>query len=205
MTIEWLPGVEQDLTAPDGCGDFTDVVNKALFHKTQGDGLAGARSTLNTKGAQPHFLTEIRAAKGRRNVQMVKLTKAAKALRNVSGGVATNKDGVIQWEIVGYSEVEHENDYTEADWLWFGEHCVGPVLKAIPTIPNRCGVTFHNYPPENNIQLGQEPWRLRGQACDDYAGYMGHLHFDENVHGDPGNLSRKSYRGGTKSAIDLII
>jgi len=202
MTV-WLPSAERDEAKPQGAGPFVGPVRIGLFHKTQGDGIEGARHTLHAKGAEPHFLTEIRAAKGRRNIQMVWLDRAARALRNQAGGVETNRHGVIQWEIVGYSEVEHEHDYTEADWLWFGRECVGPVcdLLGIPKV----AAEFHDYPPENGHRLGSEPWRMTDQEWNGHAGLCGHQHAPENAHGDPGNLSRPIYRNGTTSAIDLIL
>lgn len=202
MTV-WLAGAERDETRPQGAGPFAGPVRIGLFHKTQGDGIEGARSTLHAKGAEPHFLTEIRAAKGRRNIQMVWLDRAAKALRNQAGGVETNRLGVIQWEIVGFSEVEHEHDYDEADWLWFGSECVGPVCDLLRI--RKAAVPFHDYPPEDGHRLGAEPWRMTFDEWRTFRGLCGHQHAPENAHGDPGNLSRPIYRNGTTSAIDLIL
>lgn len=181
----------------------TDGSLKYLLHKTQGNGVDAAIATLHAKGAESTFVTEIRASRGRRRVQLVSLHRAAKSLANKPGGVQTNReDVVVQDEIVGFSEVSNELDYTEADWLWYGRQ-LRPVfeLLAIPKV----ALPFHDYPPEDGHRLGREPWRLSPAAWVAYSGLCGHQHAPENVHGDPGNLSRPIYRNGTTSALGLIL
>lgn len=203
-----FPGVEHDRTNWNGSGlpVKQDGSVKYLLHKTQGNGLEGARSTLHANGSESHFLTEIRAKArgGRRRVQLVSLHRSSKSLANKPGGVQTNReDVVIQDEIVGYSEVRNEKDYEEADWIWYGQQ-LKPVFELLG-IP-KTFLAFHDYPPENGIRLdGKEPWRLRPAAWLRYSGGLGHQHAAENHHGDPGNLSRKIYRNNTTSAVDLIL
>lgn len=107
------------------------------------------------------------------------------AMRNLVGGVETNRDGCVQLEIAWVAAEGHLLP-TEAldvisDWMWFVHQETG--------IPWVFVDQFHYYPPENGIKLGQEPWRLRGAAWDNFKGNLGHQHADENVHGDPGKMN----------------
>lgn len=199
-----LDGFEYDRTGWAGAGAHAVPVRTVTLHTTEGDGLEGARSTLNKKRAQPHVLTEGRARKGRRRVQMVATDRAAKALKNLPGGTETNRGGTLQVEVVGFAA--DPAGYTEGDWLWIGEAVVGPLLDEY-AIPPVAPYTFHVYPPDRERPpqyLGSEPWRIHDDG-DTVRGVIGHQHWIENVHGDPGDLSAKLYRNGTASAIDLII
>lgn len=193
-----LDGFEIDGHGWNGSGPFTSPVDLLTLHTTEGDGIEGARSTLNGKGAQPHALVEARAAVGRRRIQMVDLDRAAKALRNQPGGIQTNRNGTLQIELVGFAA--HPERLTEDDWLWFGREVVGPMCRA-KGIPLVAPLRFHPYPPPGQ-QLGREPWRL---APGDLKGIVGHQHWQENAHGDPGDLSTPIYRNGTASPMDLIL
>ncbi len=196
-----LDGFEQDRTGWGGSGAYTSPVDLLTLHTTEGNGIEGARSTLNQHGSQPHVLVEARAAKGRRKIQMVDLDRAAKALRNQAGGIQTNKNGTLQIELVGFAA--HPENLTEDDWLWFGREVVGPMCRA-KGIPLQAPLGFHPYPPPGH-QLGREPWRVVGDDGDTIQGIVGHQNWRENVHGDPGDLSAPLYRSGTTSAIDLIL
>jgi hypothetical protein len=205
--VTTLEGFEHDRTGWGGSGAYTDEPDTVTLHSTEsGPGSTnGARDWLNKIKAQPHVLTEIRAAApgGRRKVQMVDLDRAAKALANKPGGIQTNKNGTLQVEII-LKAADPYDEVTEADWLWFGREVIGPMCRA-KGIPIRAEVAFHDYPPENGHRLGREPWRIVGDETDDPDGLIGHQHWIENLHGDPGNLSRRHYRHGTTSAIDLIL
>lgn len=66
------------------------------------------------------------------------------------------------------------------DWvLWVCQVTGCPPVAPIP---------FHQYPPENGIRLGSEPWRMGFAAWRNATGLFGHQHVPENVHGDPGAL-----------------
>lgn len=117
--------------------------------------------------------------------QHLPLNRMSSAMRNLAGGVETNRDGCIQIEITGRAATSIPNLPNEAldilfDWLWFVHEETG--------IPYEFVDDFHHYPPENGYRLGKEPWRLRGAEWDSYRGILGHQHADENVHGDPGKI-----------------
>ena len=70
-----------------------------VWHKTQGGTLAGALGAYTKNGTPPHFTI---AENGDLH-QHVDTTLGSYALRNLSGGVQTNLDGVVQVEVVGFS------------------------------------------------------------------------------------------------------
>lgn len=117
--------------------------------------------------------------------QHLPLNRSSACMRNLVGGVETNRDGCIQIEIA-YTAGKGQELPTGGlnklyEWLsWVGRKT---------EIPFHFVDDFHYYLPENNYQLGKEPWRLRGAAWDSFRGILGHQHADENVHGDPGKIN----------------
>lgn len=117
--------------------------------------------------------------------QHLPLNRTSACMRNLQGGVETNRDGCIQIEIAW--KAQDALNFPDAgykvlcDWLEWVANQSG--------IPYRFVDDFHHYPPENGHRLGKEPWRLRGSAFDQFTGILGHQHADENVHGDPGKLN----------------
>lgn len=196
-----LDGFEHDETGWNGSGAHLFPVRTITLHTTEGDDVEGARRWLNHIGAQPTVLAEGRARKGRRRVQMVSTARAAKALKNLPGGTQTNKGGTLQVELNGFAA--NPASYTEGDWLWIGEAVVGPLCDEY-AIPPTAPFVFYSYPPPNGWRLGREPYRVLDDG-DDVRGVVGHQHWTENAHGDPGDLSAKLYRNGTASALDLIL
>lgn len=110
----------------------------------------------------------------------------ARALRNATGGVETNKDSVAQIEIVGTCnrkwsggktlEMWDLPDWALRDlatfvrWLRFGH---GLKMNA-PSVWTR-------YPGNDEARMSFAMWRA-------FKGVCGHLHVPENTHGDPGDF-----------------
>ena len=199
MSTDTLPAFDTDRTAWGGAGNFTAPVHLLTLHTTEGDGFDEALRTLHANHDEPTVLTEMRASHGRKKLQLVSASKAAKALRNAAGGVETNRDGTLQIEIVGFAA--HPEGATADDYRWLGAEVVGPMCKATG-IPLIAPIAFHPYPPVG-ARLGSEPWRTCPNGG--VRGIVGHQHWVENVHGDPGDYSSKLFEGGTKSAMDLIL
>lgn len=199
-----LDGFEHDRAGWSGAGAHAGTVDLLTLHTTEGPpgSAAGAIATLHANRSESHVVVEHRAAArgGRRRVQLVALDRAAKSLRNLAGGGETNRGGTLQIELVGYASTPA--NATADDWLWLGEYVVGPMCRAAG-IPIVAPLKFHPYPPPG-YRLGAEPWRTL-DATDNVRGIVGHQHWRENVHGDPGDLSAKLYRNGTASPIELII
>ena len=183
-------------------GAYTSTLDKGTLHTTEGGSIAGAVAAFRQHDSWPHKTCDYR--KGRREVSRhLPLNRAARALRNTGAAGETNRDGTLQYEIVGDAAHILEQ-YDEADWIAFGHDVIGPDFRECG-IPLECHVTMPTYPPPNGERLGQESTRLTRAQITKVVGLVGHCSWPENVHGDPGPLTAKHYRGGTVSAIDLIL
>ena len=137
--------------------------------------------------------------------QHFSIDRSARALRNETGGVQTNTDGVVQIELVGTCDPATRDAWVKAgkrqdvdftfwpeapDWLldelarviyWI------EVEHAVPAIgPEQHGKRWTAYPASYGTAAGN---RLSGPQWDDFRGWCGHQHVPENVHGDPGALA----------------
>ena len=133
----------------------------------------------------PHFTVDVQDGKFK-SWQHISLRRAAKALKNTSGGVETNREGVIQIEVVGRAA----EPFTSNRVLVEGLKKLMRWIEANTDIPTSCGVKFHPYPPDQGARLGSEPWRYSrtGTGWGRYKGWLGHQHVPENSHGDPGAI-----------------
>ena len=195
--------VAQTIDAPGrGSGAHATKLDKATLHSTEGGSIEGAIAAYRQHSSWPNRTVDYR--KGRRRVaNHVPLDQAARALRNTATPGETNRDGTIQYELVG-NAAAILSQYDEADWLALGADIIGPDCRRMG-IPLVCAVTMPTYPPPNGERLGRESTRLTRAEMDRTVGLVGHANWPENTHGDPGPLTAPHYRGGTVSAIDLIL
>lgn len=183
-------------------GSYTSPLDKATLHSTEGASIEGAISSYEIHNSWPHKTVDYR--KGHRRVCVHNpLDRAARALKNTAAAGETNRDGTLQYELVGQAE-QILAQYDEQDWIDLGHDVLGPDLRACG-IPLVCTVTMPTYPPPNGERLGHESTRLTRAAVAAIVGILGHCNWPENEHGDPGPLTAKHYRGGTISAIGLIL
>lgn len=150
---------------------------KGLWHTTETDTWPAYAS-----GYWPHVTVSWSAgrflARGH-----VRHDRAARALRNLDGGCQTNRTGVKQVEIVTRADVVDEAGLPAVAEEGLGRYAQwcrvewGVLLE--------CRVRFIPYPasfgPANGVRLTCAEWWP-------YAGWCGHMHAAENVHGDPGRL-----------------
>lgn len=193
----------QIIAAPgNGSGSFTSTLNKGTLHSTEGGSIEGAISAYRANNSWPHKTPDYR--NGRRRVGVhLPLNVAARSLRNTAAPGQTNRAGTLQYELVGHAATILE-EYHEADWLALGAEVIAPDFRAVG-IPLVCTVTMPTYPPPNGERLGRESTRLTHAEMTATVGLVGHCNWPENTHGDPGPLTQPYYRGGTLSAIDLIL
>lgn len=183
-------------------GSYTSTLDKGTLHTTEGGSIDGAVAAYRQHNSWPHKTCDYR--KGRRVVSRHnRLDRAARALRNTSAAGETNRDGTLQYEIIG-NAAQILEQYDEADWIAFGHDVIGPDFRQCG-IPLVCTVTMPTYPPPNGERLGSESTRLSRAEVTKVVGLIGHCNWPENTHGDPGALTAKHYRDGTVSAIDLIL
>lgn len=180
-------------------GTYTDLGEpKGLLHTTEGKTYAGARQAYVLNNSWPHATATFEGGKFK-CYQHVPLSKPARALRNVSGGVQTNRDNVIQLEIVGTADrhnastwgplyvVNFPKAYLDgiARWMRF--------VEANHGVPRRSTVLWKAYPES----YGVNGVRLSGAQWDTYSGWLGHQHAPENTHGDPGLIDIVYLLAGT--------
>jgi hypothetical protein len=106
--------------------------------------------------------------------QHIRYSRAARALKNVSGGVQTNRWNVFQIEVIGRANKVpfHPVMAKVAQWLQH-DHGV-PLTEHVGWKPYDASYGLHN------------GVRLSGTAWNEYSGHLGHMHAPENDHGDPG-------------------
>lgn len=185
-----------------GSGAYTSTLDKGTLHSTEGGSIEGAIAAYTAHNSWPHKTVDYRTGK-RRVCKHVAGSEAARALRNTSAEGQTNRDGTLQYELVGNAAKILEQ-YGEQDWVDLGRDVIGPDFRQ-HKIPLVCTVTMPTYPPPNGERLGRESSRLTRAEITAVVGLVGHCNWPENTHGDPGPLTAKHYRGGTVSAIDLIL
>lgn len=175
-----LPGVPFDGSIYGaGGGSMTGGPSKIVLHSTEGS-WDGSMSVFRSRLTAPHVLADpVR----RRIVQLVSLDRSGYSLRNESGGVQTNTDGVLQVEIVMLAANARALTHDELDWL--GTDVVRPLADhAISPIDLTQTVPFIPYPAsygESDVRMSQADW-------DAFNGVCGHMHVPENDHGDPGAI-----------------
>jgi len=160
-------------------GPFTSPRNKFLFHKTQGTSIEGAVAAYRANNSWPHDTVDFMFGHNYRICHHLSYDVAARSLRNEPGGVQTNTAGVIQVEVVGFSEHPEQ-----IDWRAFAIDYLGPRCRQL-VIPIASSVTWVAYPASFGKNAAQ---RLSGAAWLSYRGILGHEHCPENDHGDPGAI-----------------
>lgn len=176
--MTWYLGATRD-PMRDGGSIVPGYEPKALIHTTQGSSYAGARAAYLSSSGAPHFT--VSGEGGRWQCwQHMSLDRAARALRNPSGGVETNRGNVVQIEVVGMA-----NGVRGEDWFWAGLRALARWIEQARGVPRRSTVQWVAHPESYGTGAAQ---RLGGAAWREYAGWLGHQHVPENSHGDPGTF-----------------
>lgn len=175
--------------ADDYPGDvWSYPLEKWVWHTTETSGWPGYGGGKSAPTMTVKFDFERRAMDVRAHFPA---NMSARALQNDDGGVQTNRDRLIQVEIVGTCDPAAKRRITPfipelPEWA------LRELAKLVVfgwrewAIPMSAGVDFVPYPASYGEHA---PQRLHGKRFDDYRGHMGHEHVDENDHGDPGNLN----------------
>ena len=145
---------------------------KIVHHTTEGSTAAGAFAAFRANRSDPHFTVD-----ATRIVQHIDTAMAARALRNLKGGVQTNRLSAIQIEIVGAAAKPKgqrtlENVAKLCRWLE-ATHNIPPVW---PSGPPKAAINGRD-PGGHNRSAAN--WATRG-------GHYGHSQVPENSHWDPG-------------------
>lgn len=182
-TRGWYPPAIDNWARSDA-GDHLGPITVGVLHCTQSPP-GGFRPRGNDYfGHQnyPHFTVDVQVVNGKRVFrvwQHISIFKSAKALSNDAGGVQTNREGVIQIEVVGYAH----KPFTDDPVLVAGLAALMRWVESQTQIPRSSGVTFWAGRYGENV-----PHRMSYAAWQKYAGWCGHQHVPENEHYDPGAI-----------------
>lgn len=164
-----------------------------VTHSTEGATASSAIATLRRNGSESHDVLDIR---NRQVYSLLPYDTPARSLRNLEGGVQTNRRGkVIQVELVGFasrSSWEKAGSPARAlilpemsnDDLAFLAHYLRYVC-AVTGTPYEFPCRFAPYPES----YGATPYRLSPEEWLEVTGIIGHMHVPENTHGDPGAIN----------------
>ncbi len=158
----WYPKASRSAIAPVDGGSFVGGGRKGLFHTTEGSTAAGAISSYRQAGFWPSFTASFEGGTFR-IWQHIPLNRAARALVNAPGGVETNRDDVVQIELVGFAaHPPSAPGYLAgiAEWMRWVEANFG--------VPRRSTVRFEAYPASYGANNGV---RLSGSAWTSYSGW----------------------------------
>ena len=170
-------------------GTFTGAPFKVVLHTTETSSLpdyAGGNSA-------PHLTYN---PKTRDWVQHTDMTNAARALRNLAGGVETNRANALQVEIICYSAKNIAQQSTSRLWVGDLDDLAYEDLRefiawtGVPVVwPGRQAFSYS--------EANTAGFRLQPDEWIGWNGIVGHQHIPENDHWDPGALDwSKIIEGG---------
>lgn len=160
--------------------------SKGLLHTTEG-GLPGTLQAYGGGAKAPHFtVNPITSARRVDIFQHFDTARPSRALANAAGGVQTNGDGVVQIELVGTCAIGGPGMFWPGapQWALDGLARLMRWIEADRGIPRRSALVWLPYPES----YGASRARMTQAQWDAFAGWCGHQHAAENLHGDPGVL-----------------
>lgn len=170
----WYPKADLSDKATADAGSFLGGYPKGIWHKTQGTSYSGALATYKATKNWPNMTIGYDASGKPTAWQHIAAGTAARALKNLTGGVETNRWNCFQIEIVGLA------DHPVPDDICAILKDVSKWLEKDFGIPRTCSVTFLPAAHSGPARMSFSAWRL-------YSGWCGHQHVPENDHGDPGS------------------
>jgi hypothetical protein len=177
----WLPDVQRNPGRD--AGAFVGPVTIGLIHTTEGSSFTPDDDYYG-HDSWPHltFFPGDRPY-GKSVWQHISLDLAARALANQSGGVETNREGVVQIEVVAFAR---DPSWSKGETTTVRNfRRLMHDVEAATDIPHRSSVVFggnEQYGLNNGYELTAAEWRA-------YEGWCGHQHAPENSHWDPGAIS----------------
>lgn len=169
-------------------GSYTSGPFRIVHHTTEGSTYLGARSAYQASNSPPHFTVDAMTI-----YQHIDTDRAARALRNPSGGVETNRHSAIQIEVVAFAG-QPKNAQTLAR--------VAQLCRWIEQTHGVPQVWPNGYPrPARN---GQDPGGHNRSVANwsELGGHYGHSQVPENTHWDPA-YTREEVESLMPGAADL--
>ena len=165
-------------------GSYVGKPFRVVLHTTETAGVPGYGG-----GASAPHITYV--PKTRQWVQHTDFNTAARALRNVAGGVQTNRANALQVELVCYSAKNIADQSSSR--LWVGDLTDDHYLD----LRNFLSWVYANFDvsstwPEKQAfssrQANASGFRMTGTEWNDFDGVCAHQHVPENTHWDTGAL-----------------
>ena len=181
-------------------GPFTGGPMKGVLHTTEGN------SWPDYQGGTiaPHLTVRPDTASKRLLVrQHIAFNRAAKSLRNRPGGVETNRDGVIQIELVGTCNPSQVGCYY---WPRADSWALSDLASIMRSVERATGIrrkAVSRWVPSPLSFGSGAPQRMSLSAWDAWDGWCGHEHVPENDHGDPGALNVTWLVGPTADPVPV--
>lgn len=171
---DWYPLATRERL--EDAGPMLDSRPRGVLHRTEGATYAGALGAYKSKRSAPHYTVQ-----GLRVWQHIPMSRAARAMQNLEGGVQTNRIRCWQIEVVGFS----------ADSIWDPDTII-TTRELMKWIEGETGVrpTAPRFLSNKDgfIARLDAPQRMSNSAWMSWDGWCGHQHVPENTHWDPGTL-----------------
>jgi N-acetylmuramoyl-L-alanine amidase len=172
--MAWYPSADKTVKG-NSAGSYTGGPFKGVLHTTEGSSGSGAIGAYKANNSWPHFQVDPNG----KVWQFVDTNVSARALKNLSGGVQTNTDSVIQIEIVGFAGKPNEHSPAQIDALKALMRWIEANTGVKPKGPGKPFATAYG---QNNLRFSNSEW-------DAFDGWCGHCHVPENDHWDPGAIN----------------
>ncbi len=182
-------------------GSYVGKPFRVVLHTTETAGVPGYGG-----GASAPHITYV--PKARQWVQHTDFNTAARALRNVSGGVQTNRANALQVELVCYSAKNIADQSSSR--LWVGELSDDHYQD----LRDFLAWTYANFDvtatwPEKQAfssrQANAPGFRMTDTEWNEFDGVCAHQHVPENTHWDTGALDWTQLIQDTPTGEDLML
>lgn len=163
--MAWYPEAIKSVIGKDA-GTFLSGCPKGVLHTTEGSTAEGAIGAFNANNSWPHWLVDFNGIVW----QFIDSNRAARALRNLAGGVETNREPVWQIEIVGFAARPESMTIKQRDALRKLMRWVEATHGVLPKTPPLPFASRYGQP---GTRMGPSMWKS-------YSGWCGHSHVPEN-------------------------
>ena len=167
--MAWFPGADRSVVGSSP-GSYVSSPWKLIIHTTEGGSAEGAFSAYRANNTWPHATID-----GTTIYQHLSTDTSGSALRNLSGGVETNRARAIQIEMVAYAGSPKSHAMLEN------------VAAFCAWVEETHGVA-HTWPAGRPKGSGG-PHNRSTTLWTTESGYYGHSQAPESDHWDPGYLS----------------
>lgn len=175
----WYPQAIRNQAVRDGGSYVSGLPFRGVLHTTESNGFSPRSDSYGGwHTSYPHF-TALEKSSGVEIYQHVAIDRAARALRNPSGGVQTNRARAIQIEIVGKASQSPV----------MSDRLLAALSRWMRWVESQTGIrrTSPMFDDNRAYGLGGSV-RMTGPEWERFDGWCGHQHVPENDHWDPGRI-----------------